>query len=310
MVFDEPKIAIVGAGAVGGYYGCMLAHKGYDVHFLARSDFDAVSKHGYEVRQAETSFSIYPAQVHSDSHAIGVCDLVIVAVKTTANDKLEAILRPLLGKNTYVVTLQNGMGNVENLAQFMPVEHIVGGLCFVCINRTAPGVIENYLPGQVHLGEICESGREATAEIVTMLSESGVKTVHTRSFEESQWRKLCWNIPFNGLAIAGGGITTDLILKSAPLKEHVWALMREVQKAACKAGIDIPDDYLQYQFKLTEPMGAYKPSSLIDYLEGRDVEVESIWGEPFRKGDSLGISMPHLQSLYWLVKHLVDNRKI
>ena len=118
------------------------------------------------------------------------------------------------------------------------------------------------------------------------------------SLEEALWRKLCWNIPFNGLSIVGGGITTDLILANQVLRDRARQLMIEIQSAAIVHGVTIEDTFLDKQFELTEGMGPYRPSSLIDYQEGKPVEVEAIFGEALRKGNSKGVGMVALNKLY------------
>ena len=111
----------------------------------------------------------------------------------------------------------------------------------------------------------------------------------SESLDEALWRKLCWNVPFNGLAIVGGGITTDLILANPVLKKRCEDLMAEIQAGAKAYGIEIEDAFLDRQFELTEPMGAYKPSSLIDFLARKPVEVDAIWGEALRRGEAKGV---------------------
>ena len=118
------------------------------------------------------------------------------------------------------------------------------------------------------------------------------------SLEEALWRKLCWNIPFNGLSIVGGGITTDLILANQVLRDRARQLMIEIQSAAIVHGVTIEDTFLDKQFELTEGMGPYRPSSLIDFVEGKPVEVEAIFGEALRKGQSKGVGMVALNKLY------------
>lgn len=303
------KIAIIGAGAVGGYYGCLLARDGHDVHFLTRSDYDTVKEKGYEIRRKGETFHIKDAQVYGTTLDIGKVDLVIVALKSTANAILEELVSPLVDDHTIVLTLQNGMGNVERLAEFVPAHQILGGLCFVCINRVEPGVIENYLPGQIYIGEFLGTYRPRTVELVETFEAAGVSCYFSKSLDESLWRKLCWNVPFNGLAIAASGVSTKEILKQKPLVKLARALMQEVRHAALAHGHEIPDRFLDQQFKVTEGMGRYKPSSMIDFVQGRDVEVEAIFGEPLKRGEAKGVSMPHLRSLYWLLKGLCELRK-
>lgn len=302
------KIAIVGSGAVGSFYGCKLAMDNRDVHFYMRSGYERVKREGFEIRQGADSFYLHPAQVYPSTTHIGACDLIIIALKATANPMLRELLSPLLKTDTLVLTLQNGLGNLEQLAELVPAGNILGGLCFVCINRLNPGVIENFLPGQLYIGAYQDTPQSHVDELVSMFCRAGIDCFAARSLEASLWKKLCWNIPFNGLAIAGGGITTDLILQSQPLQQLARTLMEEVRTAAGVLGHELSDVFLQKQFDVTASMGPYKPSSLIDYLEGREVEIEAIFGEPLRRGEAAGVPMPALRTLYRLLQHLVNAR--
>jgi len=303
-MMENPRVAIVGSGALGGYYGCHLARSGCDVHFLLRSDYEVVKERGYTIKKADETFQLHPVNAHRRSEDIGPCQLVIVALKSTANADLEKLVKPLVAPGTLVLTLQNGMGNVEHLAEFLPAPQILGGLCFVCLNRTAPGVIENTLPGRIFIGEFFGSYRERTISIVELFERAGIECYFSRSLDESLWRKLVWNIPFNGLAIAAGGVDTQKLLQSPHLTLLARMLMEEVQEAARAYGHDIPPSFLQSQLDETRHMGPYKPSSLLDFPADRAVEVEAIFGEPLRRGQAKGVAMPHLEALTLLLKGL------
>jgi len=297
-------IAVVGAGAVGAWYAAQLALAGHAVSFLLRSDYDAVCRTGYILRDHGGDRRLFPVDAHRDAATIGVCDLVIVALKATANDRLGELVGPLVGDHTTILTLQNGMGNAEALGALFGIGNVMAGLCFVCLNRTAPGVIENYHHGRIAFGEGEGPIRERTRAIVRAFADSGVVVEVADSLEEILWKKLCWNVPFNGLAIVGGGITTDKILASPELVAEARVLMLELQAAAKARGFTIPDAFLARQFTLTAEMDGYKPSSLIDYLEGRPVEVEAIWGYPLRRAEAAGVPMPYLRRLYERLKTL------
>jgi 2-dehydropantoate 2-reductase len=310
------SFALVGPGAVGLYYGGLLAHAGAPLHVLARSDLDAMSAEGITIRIIDPQTDglkvvhhVQPQQVASDSAEIGTVDCVIVAAKSTVNDHLVESLRPLIEPgHTIVLTLQNGMGNAEHFAKHFPESPILAGLCFVCANRTQPAVVENYLPGRVEIGPLRAEWMAHCEAAVDVFKQAGIRTSASKSLDGSLWRKLCWNIPFNGLSIAAGGITTDLILANPELAARARRLMEEVRAAAALAGHTIPDSFLQGQFDVTEKMGAYQPSSLIDYLGGRAVEIESIWGEPLRRGQALGAPMPELVKLYAEISSIVRSK--
>ena len=272
------RIAIVGTGALGGWYAGLLAEAGHEVHCLARSDHEVINRDGLTLRHKGAQRVVRVASATPEAAAIGPCDLVVVTLKSTSNDALPRLLGPLLGPATLVVTLQNGMGNVEALARLLPAERIVAGLCFVCINRLAPAVIDTTLAGYVRMAAATGPINPAVERCVGIFAAAGVDCQAETSLESVLWKKLCWNIPFNGLAIAGGSITTDLILADPALNERAYLLMKEVQAAAVARGHGFEDSHIKRQFVVTVGMGPYRPSSLIDFVEGRDVEVEGIWG--------------------------------
>ena len=303
------RIAIVGTGALGGWYAGLLAEAGHEVHCLARSDHQTINRDGLTLRNKGTQRIVRVASAAPEASAIGPCDLVVVTLKSTSNDDLPRLLGPLLGPATLVVTLQNGMGNVEALAKLLPAERIVAGLCFVCINRLAPAVIDTTLAGYVRMAAAAGPINAAVQKCVEIFAGAGVDCQAEASLEAVLWKKLCWNIPFNGLSIAGGGITTDLILADPALNERAYLLMKEVQAAAIARGHGFEDAHIKRQFVVTVGMGPYRPSSLIDFQEGRDVEVEGIWGEPLRRGLAAGVPMPQTQRLVDDIKARLAARK-
>jgi 2-dehydropantoate 2-reductase len=309
MSLSLGRIGLVGPGAIGGYYGGMLAHAGQDVHFLFHSTYGDVVRDGLSlVHHAEGKriSRVDPLQAYQSATDIGPCDLVIVAAKATANDSLKGIISSMVGADTSLLTLQNGMGNVENLQNlFGQNREVIGGLCFTCINRTAPGVIESLLPGYVQFGQLAGGLTDRGNQVADAFADAGIKIRKADSLNEALWRKLCWNVPFNGLSIAAGCITTDLILANPELRSRSRRLMLEVQAAARAHGVEIEDAFLDKQYQLTEPMGPYKPSSLIDYLTGKPVEVEAIFGEPLRRGQARGVPMPESELLFHQLAEIV-----
>ena len=299
-----PRIAIVGSGAVGCYYGGKLSAIGHDVHFLMRADLEAVRQRGLTLRSTEIPTIHLPRpQVHGTPEEIGPVDLVIIALKTTSNQALEMLIPPLLKPDgtTTLVTLQNGLGNEEFLAKRFGQERVMGALCFVCLNRVEPGVIEHYGHGTISIGEFLGAPQSRTHALAGALRDAGIQADVVENLVTERWRKLVWNIPFNGLSIVAGGIPTDEILAEPGLEALVRALMQETLSIAAAKGHPIPESYLEFQIERTRPMGAYKPSSLLDFWAGRPVEVESIWGEPLRQARSAGIEAPRLEAVYALL---------
>lgn len=294
---------------MGCYYGGKLAAAGHDVHFLMRADLEAVRQNGLTLRSTEApTVHLQQVHAHATTAGIGPVDFVIISLKTTSNAALVDLIPPLLHENTTLITLQNGLGNEAFLAGRFGVERVMGALCFVCLNRVAPGVIEHYGHGTISIGEFNRPPQERTHQFAGWLREAGIVANVVEDLMNERWRKLVWNIPFNGLSIAAGGITTDLILADEGLNQLARGLMRETIEVAGADGHFIPEPYIDFQMERTPPMGAYKPSSLIDYLEGRPVEVEAIWGEPYRRAKAMGVNAGRIEAIYLLVKKLAAAR--
>jgi 2-dehydropantoate 2-reductase len=298
-VVENPSIAIVGAGALGSYYGARLALAGADVRFLLRSDLAHVRAHGLTLREHVATRHLPQPAVYATTAEIGPVDFVLVTLKTTANAELPRLLPPLVGAQTAIVTLQNGLGNEELIASLVGAERVIGGLCFIAVTRTAPGEVTGFhTPGAMSLGEFGRPISGRLQALVALFQAAGVNCRAVDHLAEARWRKLLWNIPFNGIAITGGGVTTDRILGDPALAAQVRPLMDEVAGAGRHFGYDLSEKFIQKQIDVTPPMGAYAPSSLVDFLAGREVEVEAIWGEPLRRAQAAGLAMPRLAALY------------
>ena len=296
------KIAIVGSGAVGSYYGVLLARSGKETHFLMRSDLAHVKTHGLEIRSQGESFTLSKPLIHASTNTIGPCDLVIIALKATDNDVLTDLIPPLLGPHTAILTLQNGLGNEAFLASHFGQERILGGLCFVCLNRTAPGLVEHFSQGMIALGEFERPPAERTHRLVADFQNAGINCRLMDDLNLARWRKLVWNVPFNGLAIVGGGVDVSTILNAPSLAHLTRLLMTEIIGIAKQLGHAIPLTFIDQQLEATLGMGPYKPSSLLDFLSGKRVEVEAIWGEALRQGKAANAECRHLEMLYHLLK--------
>jgi 2-dehydropantoate 2-reductase len=240
---------------------------------------------------------VRPVAAFGSPAEVGPVDLVVVGLKTTTGG-IRELVAPLLGPETAVLTLQNGFGADEALAGLFGAERVIGGLVFMAITRTGPGEVTCFHPGMVSIGEFGRPPAARARALGDLLSAAGMKVNVVENLVEARWSKLVWNIPFNGLSIAEGGITTDRICADPRLAAEARSLMLEVQSAAAAFGFAIPGAFVEKQFDVTPPMGPYQPSSLVDFLAGREVEVESIWGEPLRRARAAGVRMPRLEHLY------------
>jgi 2-dehydropantoate 2-reductase len=296
--FPFSRIAVVGSGAVGCYYGGRLAEHGREVHFLMRSDLAAVREHGLKIRSDLVGdVHLRPVHAHGSTGEIGPVDLVIIAIKATSNDVLEDLIPPLLHEKTALLTLQNGLGNEEFLAERFGAERLMGGLCFVCLNRTAPGEIRHIDHGLVSLGEFSGEPRDRTRALHQEWLRCRVPCQLEQDLTAGRWKKLMWNVPFNGLAIASGGKDVAQILADPELYGRARALMEEIRDGAAGIGISIDAEFADKMISNSRSMGAYRPSSMIDFEAGREVEIDAIWAEPLRQATAAGKKLPELARL-------------
>ncbi len=290
-------VAIVGSGALGLYYGGRIARAGFEVSFLARGEIDALRAQGVAFSHGGERHVVRPAGVAAAPGEIGPVDLVLITLKSTANDALPQLLPPLLVEHTAVVNLQNGLGVDEQVAAVVGAARVLGAICFVGVNRIAPAEVDCSEEGYVTLGEYVGAPTARTEAVGRAFTQAGVRLRQAPSLLAARWHKLIWNVPFNGLAVVEGGMTTDVILADPAREARVRALMGEVCAIARAEGVEIADTFIDDQRERTRAM-RYKPSTMLDYLAGKPLEIEPIWGEPLRRARRHGVPAPELTRLH------------
>jgi 2-dehydropantoate 2-reductase len=299
------NIAIVGSGALGLYYGALLQRDGHEVHFLLRRDYDAIMRHGLTVHSVNGDFTLPSVSGHKTSDTIGPVELLIVGLKTFANNHLYNLIKPLIDADTVILTLQNGLGNEELLAELFDPGRILGGVAFLCSNRGEPGHVHHLAAGRIIIGEYQRCNTVRLERIASVFSSSGIDCRTTGDLKRARWEKLVWNIPFNGLC-ALLQQPVDQLLKVSGCRKLVRDLMLEVITAAntqnlCQA---IPETYADSMLEFTDGMGLYKPSMQIDREEGRELEIQSIFRVPLRYGMEQGVKMPRIEMLAVLLEQV------
>ncbi len=295
------KIAILGAGALGCYYGARLAEAGEDVRFIMRSAYDAIKQQGLHVESVAGNIDLPSPQVYRSAEDCGPVDLVIVCWKATANEQLASSLPPLLHKGTEVLTFQNGMGNAEAIAQFVPAERVSIGLCFVCamMERGDAVRVHHLEGGDIQFAPFVAStaGLARAQAFAELFARAGIRT---RAFEQAEqilWCKLSWNIPFNGLCLAHGGISIRQLFSMPGEVERARAIMEEVCTTARMRGFPLPLEIVHKQMERTARMGEFIPSSAVDYNMGRPVEYDAIWGSTLARAHDAGAPVPLWEQL-------------
>lgn len=308
------KIAVIGAGAVGGYYGARLAEAGHEVHFLVRRDYHAVTAQGLKVTSPDGDFALAGPPIAKSSDEIGPSDWVICALKSSSLHDAHKLVQPCLGPGTRILVLMNGLGLEEHFAGWFGADCVFGGMAFTCINRGKPGYIHHMAYGTVTIGHFQDSAAELETAL-SLWSGSRVHVLPAPSLLRARWEKLCWNIPFSGLCVAAGGVTTDRVIQDPGLRAAAHHLMEEVISAGNadleshgeKVRID-RNSMIDSMFTRTSTMGAYRPSTMIDYVDGKAMEIEYMFAEPLRRAESLYLQVPRLTLLTALLRSLNTGR--
>jgi 2-dehydropantoate 2-reductase len=299
------RIAIVGAGALGLYYGALLQRSGQDVHFLLRRDFEAVSRNGLKIFSVNGDFELPHVQACRTTQEIGPVDLVLVGLKTFANHQYAGLITPLVGEGTLILTLQNGLGNEEALAELFGAQRIIGGVAFLCSNRGEPGEVHHLAAGRIIIGEFELIDAERVELLAGMFVSAGVDCRATDDLRRARWEKLVWNIPFNGLCSLLQQ-TVDQLLAVPATRGLVREIMLEVIRAANLQNLSRPisEGYADSMLEFTDNMGVYKPSMQIDREEGRQLEIATIFRIPLEFGAGRGGAMPRVDMLATLLEQM------
>lgn len=298
---QKPSFSIIGSGALGAYYGARLVRAGYEVHFLLHSDYEHVKQHGLTVKSKEGDFSIAEPKVYADVKDIPETDVVVVGLKTTSNHLLAELLPPALKSDGVVLILQNGYGIEDAVAKIVGPERVVGGLAFLCSNKVGPGHINHLDYGQIRFADYApdQAIRGKTERIVNLagcFEQAGIPTVVEDDLVLARWKKLVWNIPYNGLSVVLQ-TTTDKIMQNTQTRALCYALMKEVSLAAGAFGRMIDEDFIQHMMTNTDKMVAYKPSMLLDYEARRPLEIEAIFNAPLQAAKAKGVDLPRIEML-------------
>jgi 2-dehydropantoate 2-reductase len=295
------NILVIGTGAVGSFYGARLARQGTEVSVVARSDHDHVRQHGIFIQSSLGDYHFVPKHVVRDAAELPVKpDYVLLCIKVVAHADRVALLRGAIGPETAIVLVSNGIDIEAEIAQAFPDNELISGLAFICVTRTAPGHIWHQAYGRLALGNYPRGLSGKTRRLAAKFEQSGVHCVATEDIITARWQKCVWNAPFNPLSVLSGGLSTnDILGQQEPLAR---AIMEEVCAIARATGHPLAEDIVEKNVTSTIQMPPYKTSMLLDFEAGRPMETEAILGNAVRAGQRAGVPIPHLETVYALMK--------
>jgi len=302
------RYGVIGTGGIGGFYGGMLAHSGQEVHFLFHSDYDYVREHGLRVDSVFGDFHLENVHAYRRTKDMPVCDVVLVGLKTTSNHLLKTLLPPLLGKNTTVILIQNGLGNEARLAADFPKLSIAGGLGFICSGKFGPGHIVHSEHGKITIGSFQGDNQKVLEQVCADFEAARVPSELSEDLMTSRWKKLVWNVPYNGLTVVMNALTSELMSNPATY-QLCNDLMLEVIGAANACGIPIGETFAKVMLEYTLDMKPYAPSMKLDFDFKRPLEIDAIYTAPLKAAEKVGFDMPKVRMLEQQLR-LIQSRYI
>lgn len=305
--------AVIGAGAVGGYYGALLQRSGKEAHYLLHSDYDQVKRNGLTIVSVDGDFALPQVNAYNDPRKLPRCDVAIVALKATANGILPDILPCVLNETGIVLLLQNGFGQEDFIATISGVKTIVAGLCFVCTTKTGPGTICHQDYGSVILAQFTKDGSpggitQVMQRIAADLTAAGVSVTTSPDLIDARWRKLVWNIPFSGLTTLFQADTARII-NWPPMQQLVKDLMQEVVEGASTLGRIIPPAFVDKMIADTRNMRPYFSSMKFDLDAGKDLELEAMYRKPLEAAAAHGRRLARIEMLYEELSFLQEKNR-
>ena len=293
---SELRYAIIGTGAIGGFYGAKLARAGHDVHFLLHSDYEHVCKHGLRVSSCDGDFVLPKVNGYAKADEMGKADVVLVGLKSTNEHLLRGLLPPLLHDHTLVVLIQNGIGLEADVQSWFPNVALAAGLAFICSSKTEPGHIRHQCYGSINIGNFSCLDRILIDRLLSDFVGAGIDA-HEVEYDEARWKKAVWNMPFNGMTVVLK-TQTNCLLDDSATRQLIYEMMMEVIGAANALGVNGLDEcFARRMIEMTDEMVPYSPSMRLDYDFGRPMEIHYIYTRAIAAARSVGFAMPRLEML-------------
>lgn len=296
------KVAVMGAGAVGGYFGALLVRGGLEVAFVARGQhLEAIKARGLRIKSVKGDFTVHPTAV-GDPHAVGPVDVILLCVKSYDTESAAQQCLPMLKDDTVILSLQNGVDNEEKIAGIVGKAKVLGGVAYIGAGVTEPGVIVHTAEGRVIFGEVGGGMSERVKRLEQTFRAVNFPAEVSANIQAILWGKLCWNTTFNALNTLVGGELRALIERP-----ETWALaravMEEVRVVGVAHGVHLPPETVDKLLNWTEKEAAgIKTSTRQDLEAGKRLEADALNGVVVQKGKAAGVPTPLNFVLYGLLK--------
>ena len=299
---------MVGTGGIGGYFGGLLARAGHDVAFIARGEhLRAMRAHGLKILSVHGDFEIRPARATDNPAEIGAVDLTIFAVKTYDTDSAAELMRPLVGPQTAILPLQNGVESAARLSRYFEKQAILGGAAWIVASIAEPGVIRQESQfRRITFGELDGRGTQRARDIYEALKQSGATVEVSDEIEKVLWTKLLFIASFSGITSVTRAPAGPVLACDESRSLFVRA-MREVEAVARAKGIPLDSDVVDKTLVFADGFGATATSSMMrDVVAGRRLEYDALNGAVVRAGRETGVPTP-VHEFLWTCLKVVDS---
>jgi len=291
------KIAVIGAGAVGGYLGVLLKEAGHDVSFIARgAHLEKMKQDGLTLNHENGNVTVHNTFT-DEFEAIRDADLLLFTVKSTETREVCEKIKQYKKKDAYVLTVQNGVINEEILAEYFGTDVVLAGSAYITAKVEEPGVIKQAGGHIFFIGGLVAESNKSSESIATMLQEAGVKCYHLDNIMEKKWEKSLWNVTFNPLS-AVVGTKVEEILDDEKLNRTAKAILAETVQIAKYAGYDLPQKTIDNVFVDAERGRHHKTSMLQDRERGKKMEVDALCGYFVQLAKKGNVDIPVLETIY------------
>lgn len=272
------RIAVMGTGAVGGYFGAKLAAAGHDVVFLTRQrNLPALRDNGLRIESFNGDLHVRSGLFTDSPDVAGMVDLVLFCVKSYDTTQAAAALAPMISKQTAILSLQNGIDNPDKIAGFWGTERTLAGVVYIGAQVSAPGVIQHSSGGKIVLGPISGHAGDTAHSIEQTLSRAAIPCAISTAIEQVQWAKLLWNAPFCAISCLTRSTVREIV-ESEALTDLARDCMKEVQAAARTRGIELKTELFDQTLAFSRGLGDFKPSMLQDLEAGKPLEYDALNG--------------------------------
>ena len=306
------RIAVIGAGALGSFYGGKLAQAGYPTQFQSKNSYNVLKRKNLTVKSIWGDFKIKP-DMHENTETMNPADIIIFSTKALPEINVRELILPCLKKKknemSIIICLQNGINQEERLKKMFPRSVILGALAFACIHRVSYHEVHHVDYGLLKVAPLKRDHLKQAERVIELFSGSGIECELGEHLRELRWHKLLWNIPFNSLSVLLGGANTSEMVEDHLVRKLLVGIMEEIVKIAGSDGISISKKAIKDMIHRTKKMEPYKTSMLLDYEQGRPLEVEAILGEALRIAQKKKIDATKIDMLYKMLIFIQKNLK-